>query len=225
MAFRNKEMTPYQNTQLPVNEPTIPGWFSTKQLSFLYHCVLYADARNCIELGSYMGRSAYGICLALNQLGGQRRLLCVDIFASPLSDEYFEMPFMKDMMGRYPDVAKQYSNYHVYPTTLHCFYLTLSRYPFMKEFVEIMATNTRDMDLGDETFDFALIDADHTYDGVKHDFGKILPHLRDGSIVVFDDNSPHFPGVQSYINELKKTNMVTVFGEVENAIGFRIFAK
>lgn len=40
-------------------------------------------------------------------------------------------------------------------------------------------------------FDFAFIDGDHTYEGVKADFSDYLPFVRQGGLIAFHDVLPH----------------------------------
>jgi predicted O-methyltransferase YrrM len=65
------------------------------------------------------------------------------------------------------------------------------------DFVEI---KTQDLEL-DKSFDLVHIDADHSYDCVKHDLEKVLPHLHKNSILIMDDFTNEFPGVSRAIEE------------------------
>jgi ubiquinone/menaquinone biosynthesis C-methylase UbiE/predicted O-methyltransferase YrrM len=220
---KNKEKTiEIANSGMPLNEPNIPGWFSTRELCLLYESIMYVKPQHCIEIGTYMGRSAYAICSALKKLGGKRRLLCIDTFASPLSKEYFEMDFMVNMMSRVPEVAEEYSNYERYPTTLDCLLLTLNRYPFMENYIDIKICNSNDLMLNNEMYDFALIDGDHTYDGVKNDFIKIKPFIKNGGVICFHDNSEHFPGVRQFIDEVRNMEEMVCLGEAGTAVTFQL---
>ena len=140
---------------------------------------------------------------------------------SPVSKEYYEREFMVTLMNKFPDVSKEYSNYHKYPRTLDCFNLTMERYPFMKKFVKIKECDSRSLDLAGEIFDFALIDGDHTYDGVKNDHERLASHLKTGGLVAFHDNSVHFPGVQQYISEVSKMNDLEKIGEAGHLVVFK----
>ena len=64
-----------------IQEPNIPGWFSLVEMNMVYQSIVSAKSTKCIEIGSYMGRSGYAICSALNSLGGAGTVLCVDSFA------------------------------------------------------------------------------------------------------------------------------------------------
>ncbi len=54
------------------------------------------------------------------------------------------------------------------------------------------------------SFDFALIDGDHNYDGVRADIAGVLPHLSDQAYVLFHD--AHYNDVRRAIDEAVSTS-------------------
>ena len=52
--------------------------------------------------------------------------------------------------------------------------------------------------LADQPIDFAFIDGDHTYEGVKTDFGQYGPLVRAGGLIAFHDILPRsdVPGIE-----------------------------
>lgn len=62
-------------------------------------------------------------------------------------------------------------------------------------------------DLDGALFDFAFIDGDHTYEGVRTDWLLWSPLVRPGGIVAFHDTWPnhdrHEPGVVRWVDELR----------------------
>jgi predicted O-methyltransferase YrrM len=208
-------------SSLPIQESNIPGWFSLKELSLLYEAIMYAKPDECVEIGSYVGRSTHGICSALRDLGGPRKLLCIDMFNAPTSKDT-SAPAVRKLIERFPTMIDEYFDNEKYPTALDSFKLTLDKHPFMKPFVEIKVCNSKHLELVDEAFGFALIDGDHTYEGVKNDLIKLLPSMKKGAVVVFHDNSNHFPGVQMFISEVKKLNEFVYLGQADTAIAFQI---
>lgn len=56
-------------------------------------------------------------------------------------------------------------------------------------------------------FDFAFIDGDHTYNGVRADWLAYSPLVRSGGLVAFHDTWPngnrHEPGVVRFVDELR----------------------
>ena len=59
----------------------------------------------------------------------------------------------------------------------------------------------------DGPFDFAFIDGDHSYDGVRADWLNYSPLIRPGGMVAFHDTWPnrdrHEPGVVKWVDELR----------------------
>lgn len=57
-------------------------------------------------------------------------------------------------------------------------------------------------------YDFAFIDGDHSYDGVKYDWLAYSTMVRPGGIVAFHDTWPnydrHEPGVVRWVDELRR---------------------
>lgn len=59
--------------------------------------------------------------------------------------------------------------------------------------------------LGSAKLDLLFIDADHTYEGVKNDFEKFAPLVKDDGIIAFHDIVPgRENGVPIFFEELKK---------------------
>ena len=215
---------PRPRSEWRVKEPDILGWFSLAEMNFVYNLVTDLEALSCLEIGTYMGRSAFAICSALRDLGHGGRLLCVDTFTSPVSREYFERDFMRTMMHRYPpEICEEYSRYEKYPTTLDLFSrVTMARYPFMRNHVDILVGDSRRVNLGERCFDFCLIDGDHTYEGVRADYEKVLPHLRRGGVIVFQDVSSHFPGVHAFVEELEAAPEVRRVVDQDTCAAFEV---
>ena len=116
----------------------------------------------------------------------------------------------------------------------------LSRVPFYKEFARprqtmhllrtdshLPATLEQVQSLfGSEPVDFAFIDGDHTYEGVKQDFEMYAPLVRKGGLIGFHDilPRPDMPSIQvdKFWNELKQTHDTMEFvgaAETGRAIG------
>lgn len=53
-------------------------------------------------------------------------------------------------------------------------------------------------------FDVIFIDADHSYEGVKKDFGNALKHINKGGLIIFHDiNSDACPGIKRIWSDVK----------------------
>lgn len=77
------------------------------------------------------------------------------------------------------------------------------------DFVEVVADSHDPATLGlvDGPFDFAFIDGDHSYDGVRSDWLMWSPLVRPGGLLAFHDTWPngnrHEPGVVRWVDELR----------------------
>jgi cephalosporin hydroxylase len=73
----------------------------------------------------------------------------------------------------------------------------------------------------DFEWDFAFIDGDHSYEGVKADFYNLLPHLKKGTPVAFHDiaisdfHHTHGCYVGEFWRDLKKEYSATKFEEFQ----------
>ena len=69
--------------------------------------------------------------------------------------------------------------------------------------------------LAGRQLDFLLIDGDHRYEGVKHDFELYSPLVKMGGLIAFHDIVPgledHVGGVPRFWAEIKATHPVTEF--------------
>lgn len=65
------------------------------------------------------------------------------------------------------------------------------------------------------------IDADHSYEGVKADYEAWLPHMAEGSSIVFDDyrykvrGKDHYPGVTKFVDEIGVTYRIGKAGVIK----------
>jgi predicted O-methyltransferase YrrM len=69
---------------------------------------------------------------------------------------------------------------------------------------------TFDFDIVGHDIDLAFIDGAHTYEYVKNDTEKLLPRMRPGGVMIWDDYWDPFPGVVQYVNELKPPGAAAV---------------
>lgn len=73
--------------------------------------------------------------------------------------------------------------------------------------IEYIETNSINLTL-DREYDVVHIDGNHSYEYVRNDLEKVIPHLHNDSILILDDYN--FPGVDRAIDEFLsgKTNFV-----------------
>jgi predicted O-methyltransferase YrrM len=200
--------------------PGVPGFTNERILGFLHDAVLQIRPRFSVEIGSFFGRSAYVISAALPPEG---RLLCIDVFSTRFDAAMREQPWMQPCMNRAgPEILAMYSDPNL-KSFGDCFDLTVSRFAHMQERIEVLRANSRNLDLSQwPSIDFAYIDGDHEYEGVRNDFLKVAANLRPGGVVIFDDYYDSFPGVQRFINELRDLPDVIFYGQQDHDIGFVI---
>ena len=204
--------------------PGIPGFTNEEILGFLFDCVIAQNPTSCLEIGSWMGRSASVICAALGCLGGERSLLCIDSFQQKYDEDYVKQGFLQHAMKRSGDDVRQaYTNFERLKTVEDCFRLSLERNPYMNRFCSLMKANS--LQLSSEELpqiDFAYIDGDHTYDGVRSDCRLAMSRLTENSMVVFDDYYDDFPGIVQFVDELKSSKLLTFVGQEQHDIAFTV---
>ena len=204
--------------------PGIPGFTNEEILGFLFDCVMAQNPKSSLEIGSWMGRSASVICAALGCLGGERSLLCVDSFKQKYDRSYVQQGFLKYAMKRSGnEVRRAYTDFDRLKTVEDCFHLSLERNPYMNRFCRLMKANSLQLDPNDlPEIDFAYIDGDHTYDGVRSDCRLVMSRLTENGMVVFDDYYDDFPGIVQFIDELKSSGLLTFVGQEHHDIAFTV---
>jgi predicted O-methyltransferase YrrM len=66
---------------------------------------------------------------------------------------------------------------------------------------------------GDRSYNFMVIDGDHSYTGVKHDWHKYGPMLERGGFAIFDNyQDPSWPEVTRAVDEIVAENGVELLG-------------
>lgn len=203
----------------------VPGFTNDAILAFIYDAVMHKRPVHCLEIGTFMGRSASVICEALDTLGDSAATLtCVDFYKQNYNATYLERSFMQYMINRCrPEIRDLYTDFDHLKNLEDCFRLTLERHPHMQRYCRFIKGNTMEMDFSQLPYvDFAYIDGDHEYAGVRNDFLKTLTRLKPGGMVVFDDYYDDFPGVMRLIDEAKATGGCVYVGHEGQDIGFII---
>ena len=204
-----------------LSEPNIPGYFSPDQLNFLYEVVSDIKPRNAVEIGCYMGRSTYAISKAMNENNGEK-LICVDSWRQKVSEDYFNQEHMKKLFSMFPDAVHNYRRTE-FDSIMDLFKITLERFPFMRDLIEIRNTDSKNVDLTGEEIDLSFIDGDHTYEGTKNDIMKVLDGARFPIVMAFHDYSEKaYPGVVKAIHELTQWKRSDRLGLVGHTIAFRV---
>lgn len=210
-----------QTEVMPVD---VPGFTTERILAFLFDAVMWKKPVSCLEIGTYMGRSSAAICNALNLLGGERSLTCVDSYPQNYSARYLDRPIMQHMINRCgPEIYAVYTDFDRLKTLEDCFHLTLERKPEMKRYCTLVKGDTQNLDFSRlPEVDFAYIDGDHEYAGVRNDLLKTLTRLQPEGLVIFDDYYDDFPGVIRLVDEARQTDMCSYVGREGQDIAFII---
>jgi hypothetical protein len=202
----------------------VPGFTSDHILGFLYDCVMAKKPRHCLEIGTFMGRSASVICQALEDIGGDHRLYCVDFYVQKYNPDYLNTRSKKYMINRCgPEIAKLYTDFENLANLEDCFRLTLERKPLMKKYITLLKGNSAALDFATiPAVDFAYIDGDHTYEGVRTDTLKTLSRLNENGMIVFDDYLERFDGVVRFVDLFSKSDTVQFKGQESGDIAFSV---
>jgi len=142
---------------------------------------------NSIEIGTLFGGSCLIKLFALRACNVEGRVICID-----------------PMAGYY---GSQLDPVSKLPVTSENVYLNLKLFGFSNKSVELRQLLSTD-DLADEGFQdgsFAtlLIDGDHSYEGVMHDWKRFSRFVCPGGYVLFDDYSdPAWPNLTKAIDAI-----------------------
>ena len=143
---------------------SIESHLTVQERVVLYKLCSRAGVQTCLEIGSYVGASAYFMSAGLSQKSSDfGKLFCIDTWKNDSMSE-----------GNWDTYATFVKN-----TSLYSGFIVPIR-GFSTEVVECVARQTQDLDL-------LFIDGDHTYEGVKADWQAYRRFLKPGSIVVFHD--------------------------------------
>lgn len=75
--------------------------------------------------------------------------------------------------------------------------------------------------LGDVKVRMLFVDGDHSKAGVENDIRLFFPLVQPGGIVVFDDYSPHFPGLVEAVSQLIAMHRLERVFSYENTLVLR----
>ena len=192
----------------------VPGFTSPAVLGFLNDIVTWARPNNCLEIGSYMGRSTTAIAKAMGSYDAVGKILCIDIFEQIITDDYVNLPLIRQITNPIKDNWAKYLAIPR-PSRLRAYFdLTVSRFPEGEKYIEPMQGDSQSICLDESRrFQLAYLDGDHTFKAVTNDLILTLTHLDDGGIVIFDDVSDQFPGVKELIGRLRKIDAVEYIAE------------
>lgn len=93
-------------------------------------------------------------------------------------------------------------DYYIQPcyvtnTRIHQFFLDSAEFAFEKL---------------NQTFDLAFIDGAHSYEYVKNDTEKLLPLMKSGGWIIWDEYCFSFPEVIQYVNTFRQKGAFHLYG-------------
>ncbi|MCH7526295.1 MAG: class I SAM-dependent methyltransferase [Planctomycetes bacterium] len=159
------------------------GMMPPDQLLAVYRLAAECPVRgDVVELGAWVGLTTSYLATACIA-HGEGRVYAVDTFEG-----------MKEGGGRYTSIRRYGGN------TLGAFTEQIRR-AGVEDVVEPLVGRTQDMArmYPGGPIRLLLIDADHSYEGVRRDFELWSPHVRPGGIVVFHDY--HMLGVSRFVDQ------------------------
>ena len=155
----------------------IEGWLTVEEGEALRK---YAKGKDCLEIGSYKGKSANYIA------SSAKSLVCIDTFLSDSSgqDQKSPIPDIKDFLkntGKFNNIK-----------------------------VVIGKSEDKVNEFKDEQFDFIFLDGMHDYESVRMDIINYFPKLKvNGDILFHDYNNKDFPGVKKAVDEFFKVESLS----------------
>tara|TARA_R100001594_G_scaffold13996_4_gene29844 strand:+ start:1671 stop:2489 length:819 start_codon:yes stop_codon:yes gene_type:complete len=157
--------------------------FRTEGALFQYWC-MYCNYKNIVEIGVQHAKTTGFLCQAALHTGG--RVLGFDTF-TPVGmyeeDSCGNLPLCERVLHQYKGLVKLIK--------------ADSQSEFFPKILEEELLNYTGGDI-----DFAFIDGDHSYEGVKKDFFNIYPFLSPYGSIAFHDTNSHI-GARKFLIELR----------------------
>lgn len=169
---------------------SIKSHLTAAERILLYRLAKNPQIKNCLEIGSYLGASAYFVSAGLKKNRSNGKVFCIDTWNNDAMSEG-----NRDTFSEFTKNTAPFSE------------LIIPVRGFSTEVVGQVARQTKHLDL-------LFIDGDHSYKGVKADWDAYKHFLKSGSIVVFHDYG-WAEGVKRVIEEDAKP-MVGSFGSLPN---------
>ena len=147
------------------------GDLSKANLNFITKLVTYLQPKTIVEIGTFRGRTTYHMANEAKKA----KVITVDI--ADLKTNVYSGTDLRYHQNK-KDVGRAYKKSSV-EDRIH---------QIISDSLSLECQDELDKLLGGEQIDFALIDAGHDYDSVRHNFEElILPRLAKDGVAVFDD--------------------------------------
>lgn len=162
----------------------IPGWFSYQDL---YTEVVnkLPDNSNIVEVGAWFGKSTNFMANKLKESGKRINFTTVDTFKGSSTEDVHN------------NTLRVFDN-DIYSEFIHSTVLldNLSNINVIKD----TSNNAKDTFINN-SLDFVMIDAGHTYEDVVSDLNNWFHKVKPGGIIAGDDYIPMFAGVRKAVDE------------------------
>jgi len=165
---------------------SILGMISPQSGQFLYSmCYMQQLEGDVVEIGSWQGRSTSFLARAVNN-SKNGTFYAIDHFKGNVGKEKF-------YVVRNNNLSDLENNF-----------LSNMQRIGLSDSVQLlnMPNEQAEQEIENINIRFLFIDGDHTKKGVEKDIELFFPKLMPGSIVVFDDFSPHFSGLIEAVDAL-----------------------
>lgn len=173
--------------EIKTSVKNIQGWLSEDAGITLYELALkYSPNGVMVELGSWKGLSTVWLANGIKDRGNGK-LYSVDTWKGTENEE------------THAEMLKDYE-----PDQLYNEFLNNIKTAGVSEYVEPLRMTTLQASRLwpiEKSIGLLMIDADHSYEGVKKDFEFWSPLVADGGLIVFDD-VPTWPGPTKLITQL-----------------------
>lgn len=180
------------------------GGMSRNELCHLYDI---SHGKTILELGSMVGMSSFVMASVCDVLH------CVDAW----DDEQKHLAHDKPQQDVY------FSFLPNLPVMMNNFLTNCNNFIESKKIIMHRGlTGERVQDFEDDYFDIILIDADHSYEGVKNDCLTYMNKLKsDGNLVFHDYNCGMWTGVSKLCNEMVDEKRLELVSVVERLASFK----
>lgn len=174
---------------------SLPGWSG----SFLQcYDIAIVEAKNgdtIIEVGVAFGKSLAYLYLQAKDSGKKIKIVGIDSWVK----EYWDI-FAQEHPETYYSPERYESPYAAFEQTIN----SICPEMLLDEDITIIKGENRVKSslFADGSLHCVMIDADHSYEGVKADIETWLPKLKKDGILCGDDYTTQFPGVVQAVNEV-----------------------
>ena len=203
------------NLKLPLNINKVKGFLDPKEGDALYsYAKQYSISGSCLEIGSYCGKSAVYLGMAVKENG--QKLYSVDHHKGSEEQQPGEEYFDPDLKSKDGDGID----------TLPFFLDTIEKSKLQSFVIPIVSTSEEAYEDLDINFDMIFIDGGHSEEAAQKDYDLWTHRINIGGILAIHDVFPNpkdggRPPYKIYIKALESGN----FEELEVVKSLRLLRK